>query len=241
MATILALALAAAVYPQLLAVVVVILTRPEPRRLLWACYLAAVSVSLACAVVVLLVFRDRSSIAGTTSHRLGASVYLVIGALAVLVAAVVASERSRVTLGARLPRIRSRDGDRDGDGPAHRSVSQRVKAAAEQALHRGSVLVAAGVGLILGIPGPFDLVAVGRLARGGYSTIASILALVAFNLIKFLLIEVPILSYVIDPGGTASRVERFSSWMSENRVKIIAAVVAVIGVLLIARGVARLG
>ena len=34
------LALAAAVYPQLLAVVVIILTRPNPRRLLWACYLS---------------------------------------------------------------------------------------------------------------------------------------------------------------------------------------------------------
>ena len=237
MPTILALALGAAVYPQLLAVVVVILTRPEPRRLLWAGYLAAIGVSMACAVVVLLIFRDRSSIAGNTSHRLGASVYLVIGALAVLVAALVASERSRATLGARLPRMRSRD----SDGPTHGSVSQRVKAAAEQALRRGSVLVAAGVGLILGIPGPFDLVAVGRLARGGYSTIASILALVAFNLIKFLLIEVPILSYVIDPRGTAARVARFSAWMSEHRVKIIAGVVAVIGVLLIARGVARLG
>ena len=40
MATILALGLAAALYPQLLAIVVVIVTRAEPKRLLWACFLA---------------------------------------------------------------------------------------------------------------------------------------------------------------------------------------------------------
>ena len=237
MATILALALAAAVYPQLLAVVVVILTRPEPRRLLWACYLGALSVSLSCGVAVLLVFRDRSSVAGTSSHRLGASVYLVVGAIAVVVAALVANERGRALLGARLPRMRSRGSER-----TERSLSmQRVKSSAEHALHRGSVLVAGGVGLILGIPGPFDLVAVGRLARGGYSVIGSVLALVAFNLIKFVLIEVPIVSYVIDPAGSAVRVERFSSWMKENRVTIIAAVVGIIGLALIGRGIARLG
>lgn len=241
MATILALALAAAVYPQLLAVVVVILTRPEPRRLLWACYIGAVSVSLASGMAVLLVFRDRSSIAGTTSHRLGASVYLAVGGVAVLVAALIASERGRALLGANLPQVRARDRNRDRDR-AERPVSiGRVKAGAERALHRGSVLVASGVGIVLGIPGPFDLVAVGRLARGGYSTVASIAALVGFNLVKFVLIEIPLLSYVIDSGGTAARVDRFSSWMKENKVRIIAAVVAVIGVLLIGRGIARLG
>jgi Sap, sulfolipid-1-addressing protein len=81
---------------------------------------------------------------------------------------------------------------------------------------------------------------VGRLARGGYSLIASILALVAFNLVKFVLIEIPILSFALEPGGTAARVDRFSAWMRENQVKIIAAVVGVIGLLLIGRGIARL-
>src|SRR5450755_4589949 len=72
MATILALGMAAALYPQLLAIVVVILTRAEPKRLLWACYLGAVGMSIGCGAAVLLIFRDRSSVVGSTSHRLGA-------------------------------------------------------------------------------------------------------------------------------------------------------------------------
>ena len=46
MGSIILLAVAAAVYPQLLAVVLIILTRPNPQPLLWACYLTAVIVSV---------------------------------------------------------------------------------------------------------------------------------------------------------------------------------------------------
>ena len=106
MTTILALALAAAVYPQLLAIVIVILTRAEPRRLLWACYLGAAGVRAGCAVAILLLFRDRSGVVGSTSHRLGASVYLAAGAIALLIATVIASERGRALLGSGLDRIR---------------------------------------------------------------------------------------------------------------------------------------
>ena len=99
MVTILALGMAAALYPQLLAIVVVILTRPDPKRLLWACYLGAVVMSIGCGAAVLLIFRGRGSVAGSTSHRLGASVLLVVGAIALLSAMLVASGRGRALLG----------------------------------------------------------------------------------------------------------------------------------------------
>jgi len=62
MGTIIALGLAAAVYPQLLAVVVVILTRPNPKPLLWACYLGSLCVSIGCDVAVLVAFRSRETV-----------------------------------------------------------------------------------------------------------------------------------------------------------------------------------
>jgi hypothetical protein len=237
MAGILALGLGAAVYPQLLAIVVVILTRPNPKRLLSACYAAAVCVSVGAGIAVLLAFRDRSSVAGSTSHRLGASAYLVIGAIALLAAILMASERGRALLGANLRWVRSR-----GRKPRGGSRStERAPGRAERLLHQGSVLVAVGVGAVLGIPGPFDLLALGRLTRGGYGLIASIGVVIAFNLIKFLLIEVPLLSYAIDPKGTAGRVEGFSAWLRIHRIKVIAAVVGLVGLVLIGRGITRLG
>jgi hypothetical protein len=236
--TILAFGLAAAVYPQLLAVVVVILTRPGARRLLWACYLGAASVSVGSGIAVLLVFRDRGTVVGSTAHRLGASVYLVVGALAVLIAIlVVRTERGRTLAGGGvkgiLPRRR-----RAPDAPG---ATDRLKVRAQEALGRGSTLVALAVGVALGIPGPFDPLALGRLARGGYSLLGSIAILVVFNLLKFLLIEIPLMSYTLEPERTAARVDRFSAWMKAHRIEVIAAVVAIVGLVLIGRGVSRLG
>lgn len=236
MGIVLALGLAAALYPQLLAVVVVILTRPNPRPLLWACYLGAVSVSVGCGVAVLLAFRGRETVLGSTSHTLGAATYLLIGALALVFALFGVSRRGRELLG----------GERAARGrePARQRAPGRVgrvKLRAGTALKRGSLPVAAGVGAALGLPGPFDLLAIGHLARGRYSTIAVVGLIAVLNLSKFLLIELPIVSYLVDPDGTAVRVERFSTWMRTNKIAVVSAVVAVFGLVLVGRGISRLG
>ena len=164
MPTILGLALAAAVYPQLLAVVVVILTRPSPKRLLWACYLAGFWTSLCCGVAIQLVFRNRGSVAGSTSQRLGASVFSLVGVIAVLIAIPMPTERSRRLLGRTVPWVPLRSGKRS----ERAGFVDEQKARAHRALERGSVPIAIAVGMLLGLPGPFDLLALGRTARGGY-------------------------------------------------------------------------
>src|SRR6478609_11021669 len=94
-ASIILLALAAAVYPQLLAVVVIILTRPNPQPLLWACYLASLLVSVGSSVVIFAVFKSRGTVAGTSSHRLGPAAYLSVGAIAVFIAILMGTRRGR--------------------------------------------------------------------------------------------------------------------------------------------------
>jgi hypothetical protein len=231
-----ALGLAAAVYPQLLAVVVVILTRERPKALLWTCYLASMCVSVAAGVAILAVFRSRGTVAGTSSSRLGPAAYLVIGCLALVIAVFAATPRGRALLGRDRPRLHlRRRGERASDGP-----SERAKSKAEQALAEGSLPIAVLVGAILGVPGPFDLLALGRLARGGYTWPVMIVSIVAFNLIKFLLIEVPLVSYVIRPERTAEEVERFSSWMRAHKLEVVAVVVGVVSLILIGRGITGL-
>src|SRR6476646_11920137 len=105
-ASIILLALAAAVYPQLLAVVVIILTRPNPQPLLWACYLASLLVSVGSSVLIFAVFRSRGSVAGTSSHRLGPAAYLAVGAIAVLVAILMGTRHGRKLFGRNRPATR---------------------------------------------------------------------------------------------------------------------------------------
>ena len=155
MGSIILLALAAAVYPQLLAVVVIILTRPNPQPLLWACYLASLLVSVGSSVVIFAVFHSRGSVAGTSSHRLGPAAYLSVGAIAVLVAILMGTRHGRKLFGRDRPATR---------GPERRprpgsATAAKTRARAERALSEGSVVVACLVGALLAIPGPFDLVA----------------------------------------------------------------------------------
>jgi Sap, sulfolipid-1-addressing protein len=238
METVLLLALAAAIYPQLLAVVVVILTRPSPRPLLWACYLGSIIVSVGAGIAIFAVFRSRGTIAGTSSHRLGPATYVTVGAIALVLAWLLATRRGRGLLGRDLPLVRKRAPQRDRQGSA---AVARVKSRAEGALREGSLVVAGIVGALLGVPGPFDVLALGHLARTGDGTVAVAALIAAFTAIKFVLIEVPIVSYAIDRDGTAARVERFSSWMQANKLTVVAAIVSVVGVVLIGRGISNLG
>lgn len=236
MGTVLLLALAAAVYPQLLAVVVVILTRPNPKPLLWACYLGSLLVAIGGGLVIFAVFRSRGSIAGATSQRLGPATYLAVGTVALLFAIFVVTPSGRELMGRELPMF----GRRKELDPQASTAVARIRSRMEIGLREGSLAVSGVLGALLAVPGPFDLLALGHLARGGYRTIAAGAIIIAFVLIKFLLIEVPIVSYAVDPDGTAAKVSRFSGWMQTNKLAIAATVVGVIGVGLIGTGIASL-
>ena len=237
MGSIILLALAAAVYPQLLAVVVIILTRPNPQPLLWACCLASLLVSIGSSVVIFAVFQSRGSVAGTSSHRLGPVAYLSVGAVALVLAILIATRRGRARLDRDRPALR-RGARRRRPGSA---AAATTRARAERALSEGSVVVACVVGALLAIPGPFDLVALGRLARSGYGLVTAAGTMAVFALIKFILIELPIAGYTIDRDATAVRVNRFSGWMQTNKFAAVAAIAGVFGIALIGRGISGLG
>jgi hypothetical protein len=231
--TIFLLALAAAVYPQLLAVVVVILTRPNPQLLLWTCYLSCMVVSVAASIAVFLTFRGHHTIAGTSENRLGPAAYIALGVVALLLASLLATSRGRDLLNRVRPTPKKRRPDRV-------AATAKVQARAQQALGEGSLLIAALVGALLAVPGPFDLIALGRLARAGDRVIVAVAVMFVFALIKFILIEVPIGAYTVDPQHTAARVARFSAWMRANKLVTVAAVVGVVGLVLIGQGLSRL-
>ena len=235
MGSIILLALAAAVYPQLLAVVLIILTRPNPQPILWACYLASLVVSVGGSVLIFAAFQSRGSVVGTSSHRLGPAAYLTVGAIAVLVAVLMFSRRGRDL----LDQDRRRSGRSRPAGRGSAAVA-RTRARAERSLSEGSLVIAGLVGALLAVPGPFDLLALGRLARHGYGIVAAGSVMVVFALIKFVLIELPIASYRIDPGGTAARVGSFSGWMHTNKRVVVGAIVALVGAVLIGKGVSGL-
>lgn len=220
------LALGAAFFPMLLAGAVVILTRPHPARLLLAFWLGGLATSVVAGLLILSAFHDRSSVAGTTHHHVSPQAYFLTGFVALLVALLIGTHRRRELLGRRPGRRPPKDPD--------------ATPWAERVLERGTIPVAAGVGAVINLPGPFYLVALGITADHHLSPAGDLVAVLGFNLVMFVLIEIPLVGYAVRPERTSAVVTAMSAWLHRNGIRIATVLVTLVGVIAIAKGVAEL-
>ena len=86
MGQIILLAVAAAVFPTLIACVAVMISRPEPRGLLLAFYFGGLIASLTAGVVVLAHFNDGNTVLGSTSSTPSPGTSIVAGLVSLLLA-----------------------------------------------------------------------------------------------------------------------------------------------------------
>jgi hypothetical protein len=232
---------------QLVAVVLVILTRDRPKPLLWAFWLSAMVVSCGSSYLALAVFRAKGTILGNTTRTVSPSVYLAVGVIALAVALFAATKRGRDLIGRELDKQKQKQEQADGNPDPHGSIGDRarakvdeVKSKGEEALKRGSVWVAIAAGVILGAPTPFSLAAVGTMVRNDYRLPVQLLLVLGFSLVTYLVVELPIILYAARPDATASEVNAFSTWLGTNKIQAAAAAAAVVGVLLIIKGLTAL-
>jgi len=93
---------------------------------------------------------------------------------------------------------------------------------------------------VLGAPTPFSLAAVGTMVRNNYSLPVQLLLILGFSLVTYIVVELPIISYAVRPDATAAQVDAFSTWLGENKIQAAAAAAAVVGVILIIKGLTAL-
>jgi hypothetical protein len=231
MGEIVLLAFGAAVFPALLACVAILLSQPEPRRLLAAFWLGGMAVSVSSGLLILARYEAGESVLGSTRSSPEPAVSIVQGVVALGLAWVLITPRTRA-LGARVrdrhPRLQRRE--RAADEPGW----------TERTLKGGSTWLALVVGGAINLPGPLYLIALGNIATGSYSEAGEATLVVLFNLIMFLLVEVPLLGYLVRPEGTAAMVGRLSNWLGANGMRVIAALVAFFGAGLVVQGLAAL-
>lgn len=226
MAQIVLLAFAAAVFPTLIACVAVMISRPEPRGLLLAFYLGGLISSLTSGVVVLAYFSDGNAVLGSTSSTPSPGSSIVAGVVSLLLAWLMASRRGHGL----LDRWRSRH--------PRRHEKEQGPSWAERHLNRGNARVAFVVGAAINLPGPFYLLALGDMATGGYSTAEQLGLIVLFNAIMFVLVEVPLVGYLVQPEATAERVASFATWLNANGLRVMGWLVGAVGIGLIVQGLA---
>jgi Sap, sulfolipid-1-addressing protein len=225
MAEIVLLALGSAFFPTLLACVAIILSRPEPRRLLMAFYAGALIASIGSGLLILAAFSDGHSVLGNTTTSSHPSVALGVGAVALLFSWLLATKRGQAAV----------DGWRDRH-PRRRRRDPGKPSWAERRLDNASARVAFVVGAIIDLPGPFYILALGKIATGGYPALAQIALILLFNAIMFLLLEVPLVGYLLRPEPTRARVQQLAHWLNANGMRVVGWMVGFFGLALIAQG-----
>src|SRR3954463_9827484 len=184
---VLGLALLAMFNPSLVAATAGMLLLPNPRRLMLGYLLGAYTVAITVGLVIVLSLQG-SSFADAAKRTISPAGQAVAGAVLLLVALVLATERDAPV----RERRQRRKEAKTREGEALEPWSQRM-------LGRGSAGVAFAVGALLSFPGVSYLSALARIAKIDPGTVPTVLLVVGFCLIQLLPLELPVLGYVLAP------------------------------------------
>ena len=192
---------------------VLMLNRPRPALQLLAFLCGGFAMGLTVGLVVLFVFRRKLT---ESSHFTLAEVQILIGVLALLVAAlVVVSARWKL----------------------HRT---RFARPAKQLLSGPSLAVAGVAGLGIALPSVDYLAVLAVILASRAAAAEQVAVLVMFNVVAFALIEIPLLAYVLAPKTTVTWVAALHTWVRARRRAEVATLLAVVGCVSLTIGIAGL-
>jgi Sap-like sulfolipid-1-addressing protein len=221
------LALVVMFTPTLLAAVTVMMLLPNPRRLMLGYLLGAYLTSIACGLLAVFSLDGSGSV--STAQGMGPWEDIVLGALALLIAFVLGTDRDAPL----QERRQHRKEAKEAAGETKESWPERM-------LGRGSARVTFAVGALLTFPGVSYLVAMDRIAGLELPTAPTALIVIAFCMVQLSFLELPLLGYAFAPERTKEAVAGFRAWLSSHGRQAAVRVATVVGALLVLRGVIEL-
>ena len=204
--TLLVMAVAVSLEPFRIGMSVLMLNRPRPHLQLAAFLCGGFLMGLSVGAVVLFVVDSRLL---ASAHFTLPTVQIVIGVLALLAATIVATTVGR----ARTPPVWL-----------------------ARLLGGQSLWVAATAGLGIALPSVDYLAALAVIAAGSATAAIRFSALLVFNVVAFALVEIPLLAYLVAPQRTLAAMTRLHHWIRARRRQEIAALLAVVGAVLVTAG-----
>lgn len=227
MLELLPLALGSAIYPTLLAVVIVILTQPNPRRLLGAYLAGAMLTSLTIGLVIIGGLGSGNILNGDSGRTINPAIDLAIGLLLLgLLWALLSGCDRRFT----ERRQRKRE---ERTETAKDPWSDRV-------LGRQSIALTFVVGMALNLPGALYLVALKDIAAADQSTVENVLTVLVYNLIMFAWAEIPLVAYGVAPERTENLIKRVHDWLGAHARQVAIVICGIAAAYLTIKGAAGL-
>ena len=210
--TVLAMALAVSLEPYRIGMTVLLLNRPRPLRQLLAFLAGGFATGMTVGLAVLFLFRHRLPVAAQFTLP---NVQMLLGVLALLVATVLVVPGSTGRIG--------------GTGERWAGWRRRL-------LDGRSLWVAAAAGVGIALPSVDYLAALAVILASGATAGTQVAALLAYHVVAFGLIELPLLCYLVAPQSTRAAISAVNDWVRSRRRTEVAALLAVLGVLLIVLG-----
>jgi hypothetical protein len=212
--TILAMAIAVSLEPFRIGMTVLLLNRPRPMLQLLTFLCGGFAMGTTVGLVVL--FALRPGLLGSADFTLP-KVQIVIGVLALLVAAVLATKVLARRFERPYPAMRARH------------------------LPNGrSLWVAGAAGLGIALPSVDYLAALAVILASGGAPMTQVGALLMFNVVAFALVEVPLVAYLVAPDRTRALMAALHDWVRSRRRREVAALLAGVGCVLLVVGIAGL-
>jgi Sap, sulfolipid-1-addressing protein len=221
------LAFLSALYPTLLAVVVLVLQRPDPRRLL-AAYLAGAMLTSMVVGYVIVEALQSGNVVGGSDHSIGPGVNLAAGLVALFLVWFLVSDWGEE----RRERMKARK-------EAKRSRSERPPWS-ERVIQRGSVTLTFVVGMALNLPGAMYLVALKDVAAADLGSAETIGVLLVYNVIMFQWAELPLIGYAVAPEPTKRLVTNMNHWLRAHARQLAIVICSIAAAFLITRGLVEL-
>ncbi|MEN4474066.1 GAP family protein [Mycolicibacterium cosmeticum] len=99
-----------------------------------------------------------------------------------------------------------------------------------------SLWVAAVAGLGIALPSVDYLAVLAVIIASGAGAATQVSALIAFNVVAFALVEIPLLAYLVDPVRTGSVMTALNDWIRSRRRREVAGLLVVVGAVLLTAG-----
>ena len=225
MQQVLVFAVTAAANPSLLAAATVLLILPNPKKLMLGYLLGALMTSVTLGLVIVFALQDSSAVS-TAKRTVNPALDIALGSILLVISIVIASDRRQ----RRSEQRRERKGPKKAKGPPRW----------QRALSQGSPRITFVVGALLTLPGFSYLAALSGISKLNYATVPTVLLVLMVNAIMLVLIEAPLISFAVAPKWTPRAIEGTKAWLASNAHRIAVLGTAMLGALLILRGLITL-
>jgi hypothetical protein len=186
--------------------------------------LGALMTSITLGLVIVFALEGTES-ASATQRTVSPAADIALGAIAIILARVLASERADRVLEWRRERKE-----------AHTKGPPRW----QRELSKGSPRITFVLGALLTLPGASYLAGLHALSKLDYPTAVVVLVVIGFNLVMLALIEIPLLCFVFAPDWTPGAVEQAKTWIGQHIRTIAIRGFTILGMLLVLKGVIAL-